>query len=98
MSAVRCNGCEATSGQPLWTTHIAAPIAALAASESRQAVDVVTGEGRLYSLRGDQSALGPLDKAKFSSGDGGAAIFSGARLSADSQTLVWTESPPGSGT
>jgi outer membrane protein assembly factor BamB len=94
--AVLVEGCGATSGKPLWTTHVAAPIAALAASESRQAVDVLTAEGRLYSLRGDAMTAGQLDKTKFSPSDSGAAIFPGARLSADGRTLVWTESPPGS--
>jgi outer membrane protein assembly factor BamB len=66
---------------------------ALVASESRRAVDVLTAEGRLYSLNDRQIAAGQTDEPKFSpTSKQGVALFDEAPQSADAQTLVWTES------
>jgi outer membrane protein assembly factor BamB len=90
--AVLIEGCNATSGDTLWTTHLAAPLVALVPSESRQTADALTAEGRLYSLASDQFATRQTDKPAFSPGASGAAILPVASLATNGQMLVWTES------
>jgi outer membrane protein assembly factor BamB/TolA-binding protein len=95
-AAVLVEGVQAASGQPTWTTHLASPIVALAVSESRKTVDVLTGEGRLFSLGSDQLRTGYVDSPSFAPPPGsGPAIWPEASLSADSSQLLWTESLPG---
>ena len=87
--------CSAGSGKRVWTTHLAAPAVALAASKSRNAVDVLTDEGRLFSLKADERAA-IIDEPAFALPQGsGQKIFSDAALSADGGTLVWTETEAG---
>jgi len=51
VAGVLVEGCRAaTSGDPLWTTHVSAPIVAMVANEARQVVECLTAEGRLYSI------------------------------------------------
>src|SRR5439155_10494804 len=96
VAGVLIEGCPAvTSGDSLWTTHVAAPIVALVPNESRQVVDVLTAEGRLYSLGNQQLAARHMDEAKFSSRKSGVEIFDEAANSTDGQTVVWTETGVG---
>lgn len=95
-AAVLVEGVQAGSGQAAWTTHLASPIVALAVSESRKTVDVLTGEGRLFSLASDQLRAGYVDSPSFAPPPGsGPAILPEASLSADASQLLWTESLPG---
>jgi outer membrane protein assembly factor BamB len=92
VAGILVEGCRgATSGDAVWTTHLAAPVLALVPRESRQAIDCLTAEGRLYSI-GAQLAARQIDEAKFSPRGGGIQIFDDVARSADEQTLVWTES------
>jgi outer membrane protein assembly factor BamB len=96
IAGVLVEGCRAgTSGDPIWTTHVAAPITAMLASEARQAVDVLTAEGRLYSISNSQFSAGQLDEARFSPRAAGIQIFDDPAISPDGQTLVWTETSVG---
>lgn len=89
-------GCGAADGQTLWTNQIAVPVVALEVSESRKAVDVLAGSGRLYSLSGEQLKGGVVESPTFSPPPGsGPAILAEATQSADGQTLVWTEDRAG---
>ncbi|HZN32915.1 MAG TPA: PQQ-binding-like beta-propeller repeat protein, partial [Pirellulaceae bacterium] len=94
--AVLVEGVSAETGRPQWTTHLASPIVALAVSESRRTVDVLTGEGRLFSLSAEQLRAGYVDSPTFSPPPGsGGAILPEASLSPDQSQLVWTEARPG---
>jgi outer membrane protein assembly factor BamB len=91
--AVLVQGCRATSGEQLWTTHVAAPLVALVGSEARQTVDALTAEGRMYPLGNEQFAARQVEQVGLEKS--GTAIFADASSSADGQTLVWTESQAG---
>jgi hypothetical protein len=93
--SVLVEGCQAGDGRQIWTTHAAAPIVALAASESRQVVDALTQEGRLYTLPGDTFQSGRAEQPTFSPTGASREIFPTATTSADNQTLVWTEQKQG---
>jgi outer membrane protein assembly factor BamB len=85
-------GCQAASGQPIWTSRIATPIVALASSQPRQAVVVLTQDGRVYSLKGDNAQAGIIEEPSYSPRGNSTAILPTAVASADGQSLVWTES------
>jgi outer membrane protein assembly factor BamB len=92
VAGILVEACKAsTSGEPVWTMHVAAPIAALAASDGRKAVDCVTAEGRLYSLDDKQISERRAEGARFSPRKAGIEIFDQMGVSADGQTLVWTD-------
>ena len=80
------------TGLTKWTTHLAAPLAALVASESRQTVDALTTDGRLYSLGNDQFAAKLVQRPAFPRVTRAVPSHADASLSTDGQTLVWTES------
>jgi len=95
VSSALVEGCQSGDGRQVWTTHVAAPIVALAASESRQAVDALTQGGRLYALKSDSFQSGHAERPTFASAGGNRSIFSRAISSADGQSLVWTETKQG---
>jgi len=95
-AAVLVEGAGAGDGKPLWTTHLASPIVGLAVSQSRMAVDVLTGEGRLFALGVDQLRAGYVDSPSFAPPPGSPlAIMPEAALSPDQTQLLWTEPQPG---
>jgi outer membrane protein assembly factor BamB len=92
ISAVLVEGSRVDTGSTQWTTHIAAPLAALAPSTGRQSVDALTGDGRLYPLSNAQFEANVVQRPSFPDGAASREIHADASLSADGQTLVWTES------
>jgi hypothetical protein len=89
-------GCSGADGQTQWTTQIAVPIVALEVNEGRKAVDCLAASGRLFALTGEQLKGGIVDAPTFTPPPGsGLAILPTASLSADGQTLVWTEARAG---
>jgi hypothetical protein len=96
VAGVLVEGCRAAAGgDPLWTTHVAAPIIALVSNEARQTIDCLTAEGRLYSLGSPQFTARQSDEAKYSPRAAGVQIFDDPAVSPDGQTLVWTETNVG---
>ena len=89
-------GCRAGGGETLWTTQVAAPIAAIAPSSARKTADVVTLQGRVFSLSGEQLAGGIVDQAAFPLPQGSlGSILPEVAQSVDGNTLAWTESQAG---
>jgi outer membrane protein assembly factor BamB len=92
--AVLVEGCKALTGETVWTTHLAAPLAALAATEASPAVTGLTAEGRLYSFTNEQFQTGNVQVPLFSppADVKNPAVLGEPSISADGQTLTWTES------
>jgi hypothetical protein len=64
---------------------------ALAAGPARQAVDILTQEGRLYSLKTQSAKSAVIESPSFSPRGNSTAILPAAAVSQDGHTLVWTE-------
>ena len=95
-AAVLVEASNAISGKTIWMTHLAAPIAALSTSPARPGLDLLTAEGRLFSLRLEQLRGGAVDQPAFAGQDlSGIAILPDVARSADGQTLIWTETSAG---
>lgn len=95
VSAVLLEGCPAQGAEPVWTTHLAAPLNALAAPETASTVTGLTTEGRLYSFHNDSFKSGPDQKPAYSPDVKNAAVLGEAYVSADGQRIVWTEAQAG---
>jgi outer membrane protein assembly factor BamB len=93
-AGIAVEGCKAAGGQSLWTTRLAAPIAAIAGSPASQAVDVLTSEGSLFSLTPERIAAGDVEAATSESSDGSSILPEMSR-SDDGKTLIWTQSEAG---
>ncbi len=94
VSAVLVEGCRALTGETIWTTHLAAPLAALAATEASPAVMGLTAEGRLYSFANEQFQTGRAQSPVYSppADVKNPAVLGEPFLTADGKTLAWTES------
>ncbi len=92
IAAALIEGSRIDTGLTQWTTHLAAPLAALAPSPARQTIDALTADGRLYSLGNEQFAAKLVQRPSFPAGAASRPIHADTSLSADGQTLVWTES------
>jgi outer membrane protein assembly factor BamB len=88
--------CNALTGQRTWTTHLAAPIAALAANAERNRVEAVTKDGRLFSVMGgEERAIKILEPTFASPQNAGESSSFDATRAAEGNTLVWTEAQGG---
>lgn len=95
VAAVLVEGCRALTGESIWSTHVAAPVAALVATDSSSSVVALTGECRLFAVNESQFKAGMVDEAAFSPDVKNATVLDTPFLSADGQTLVWTEAQGG---
>jgi outer membrane protein assembly factor BamB len=96
MPAVIVEGVRAaTGGETVWTTHVAAPISAMVATENNAAVTALTAECRLYAIGGDAFKTGQASETFFSPDVKNASVLDQPFLSGDGQTLVWTEAQGG---
>jgi outer membrane protein assembly factor BamB len=80
----------------VWTTRIAAPVAGLVPVAARKTIDVVTLQGRIFSLNSEQLAGGIVDRPSFSLPQGSiGSILPDLAVSPEGNTVVWTESQAG---
>jgi hypothetical protein len=80
----------------VWTSQVATPIAALLAAPGRKAVDAVTMQGRVFTIRAPSLGGAILDAPAFPlPQDSSGAIFPQLALGADGSLALWTESSPG---
>lgn len=95
VAAVLVEGCRALSGESVWTTHLAAPISALVATDGSSAVTALSAECRLYTLSSDFFRAGQLAVAAYTPDTKNATVLDSPFVSADGQKLVWTEAQGG---
>jgi TolA-binding protein len=94
--AVIVEGCQAESGQTTWTSHVAAPVAALLPAPGRKTVDALTMQGRILAVGGQQLSGAILDAPAFPMAqDSSGSIDPQLDFSADRNQVIWTESAPG---
>ncbi|MEX2174778.1 MAG: PQQ-binding-like beta-propeller repeat protein [Pirellulaceae bacterium] len=85
-------GCQAASGETIWTTQLAAPVAALLHAPRRKAVDAVTQQGRVFPI----SHAGPtptvVETPAFPLPQGSlGGIWPQIVTSPDGASVAWTE-------
>jgi outer membrane protein assembly factor BamB len=95
VSAVLLEGCPALGADPVWTTHVAAPLNALVASESGSSVTGLTAECRLYSFNNESFKSGLDLKPAYSPDVKITSVLGEAYVSADGHKIVWTEAQAG---
>ncbi len=89
-------GCVADGGQPTWTSQVAIPLAGLLSAPGRNAVDVVTRQGRVFSLGSANLSGGVVDAPAFPlAQESSGTIFPEIAVSSDGSQAVWTQAPPG---
>jgi outer membrane protein assembly factor BamB len=96
LPGVVVTGCEGATGKPLWETHLAVPLAGLLAASSRKAVDAITMQGRVFPISSEQLKEGVADRPAHALPQGShGSIWPELSLSADGQTVSWTETQGG---
>jgi hypothetical protein len=94
--AVTVEGCVANGGQTTWTTQFAVPLAGLLTAPGRNVVDVLTRQGRVFSLTSANLAGGVIDAPAFPlAQELSGRIFPEIGTSPDGSQAIWTQSPPG---
>jgi outer membrane protein assembly factor BamB len=89
-------GCQAATGDKIWTTELAVPLLGLTASVPRRTVDAITEQGRVFPISSEKLKTGIVDRPAFPL----PAEWRGrARpellVSPDGRRITWVESGPG---
>jgi outer membrane protein assembly factor BamB len=94
--AVIVEGCRVDGGQTVWTTHLAAPVAALLPAAARGAADAITEQGRVFSLSSEQLSGAIVDAAAFGLPQGSTgSIFPELSAAPTASRVAWTETQTG---
>lgn len=94
--AVIVEGCRAEGGQTVWTTHLAAPAAAIFPAAARQAADVITQQGRVFQFTPEQLSGAVVGTAAFPLPQGSSgSILPELSAEPDKSHVAWTETQAG---
>lgn len=94
--AVLVEGFRSLTGEkPVWTTHVAAPLSALSATEAGASVTSLTAEGRLYSIGNDAFQNSKDLRPTYSPRPKNTSVLGEPYISPDGQKIVWTEAQGG---
>ena len=92
--AVVVEGCQATDGQTIWTTHVAAPVVGIAGAEARKAIAAITQEGNVFELTADDLRAGLVESPTFANPNQNSSILPAVNRSLDNTAVCYAESRP----
>ncbi len=89
-------GCQAATGDKIWTTELAVPLLGLAPSLPRRTVDAITERGRVFPISSEELKTGIVDRPAFPlPAEWRGRARPELSISPDNRRITWIESGPG---